>query len=837
MTEGPIAPSTSRPVLLGKVGEPRTIKRPSGGGKKRVDFKNPEDKATWLDGRFDEAMGAYDLDLEFAASVNAADPQLVLVFEALDEVINLEKVAKLVGFEVLGESEGSMEPNADYGLSKKARDPEIKTCLHAICLNSKSRDELLSIWKTWKKTRRVKWGYSNLRDLFVHLHDIRIWGPQDRLKTIDWEEYFGQLIPGQPRILELELWFKQSASDREQSEHEVRAVVESQGGSVLSSVIMPEIGYHGVKCHVPDSLLRSLAAGDYDRIQIVKSANVMYLRITGQLISPAGDESITDVQIVHPLPTGLPTVCVLDGVPVANHPLLAGRVEVYDPDDLASETMTTVEKRLHGTRISSAIVWGDLNAGNMPLKRPVLVRPIMAPSKESSNGDEEISNLELIPDLMRRVFLELFEGGDSTSENIVAVNLSIGDPSTKFDSTLSSWARTLDWLSYKYGVLVIVSAGNCPSLPIDSNTSNILSLAGPERRDSILRTELAHQNARRMISPAEAVNALTVGSTHDDASSALPVGYAFDPSDGEPMVSYFSPFGGGYGRSLKPELAAPGGRALLGTPLAGDKDFRIARRSSLGPGIRVASSTPGRDVHGAGTSYSAALVTRRAAELNDVLDDITAGQTLTRRQRAVAIKALLAHGARHPSELLNEVMPLEKKIGFGVVNRNYADGCESNEAAVLYFGSLGDAEAQELLLPLPDGLNIREAKRITATLAWLSPTNWRHRQYRRASLTFAAPSGVIPSLGAGADLSDSIAGRGSNTIKHLVWETNKAFAAGRDSEMSLRVKCFEQAGGLGGERIDYAVVLSLWVAPTIGVDVYSQVRDQIGTRVPITPGM
>lgn len=32
------------------------------------------------------------------------------------------------------------------------------------------------------------------------------------------------------------------------------------------------------------------------------------------------------------LPTGEPVLCVLDGYPVANHPLLAGRVLVDDPD-------------------------------------------------------------------------------------------------------------------------------------------------------------------------------------------------------------------------------------------------------------------------------------------------------------------------------------------------------------------------------------------------------------------------------------------------------------------------------------------------------------------------
>jgi hypothetical protein len=53
--------------------------------------------------------------------------------------------------------------------------------------------------------------------------------------------------------------------------------------------------------------------------------------------------------------------------------------------------------------------------------------------------------------------------------------------------------------------------------------------------------------------------------------------------------------------------------------------------------------------------------------------------------------------------------------------------------------------------------------------------------------------------------------------------------------MSIRVKCYEQAGGLGGRTVDYAVAVSLWVAPRLNVDVYSQVRSQVSARVGVRP--
>ena len=54
----------------------------------------------------------------------------------------------------------------------------------------------------------------------------------------------------------------------------------------------------------------------------------------------------------------------------------------------------------------------------------------------------------------------------------------------------------------------------------------------------------------------------------------------------------------------------------------------------------------------------------------------------------------------------------------------------------------------------------------------------------------------------------------------------------------MTVNCKGQAGGLQGERVNFAVVLSLWVAPELSVQVYSQVAQQIAARVAIqaTPG-
>ncbi len=170
-----------------------------------------------------------------------------------------------------------------------------------------------------------------------------------------------------------------------------------------------------------------------------------------------------------------------------------------------------------------------------------------------------------------------------------------------------------------------------------------------------------------------------------------------------------------------------------------------------------------------------------------------------------------------------------------MIQRDYAEGCGSNEAVILFVGSIGAAQEQELLFPLPDGLSLLETKRIDATLAWLTPVNWRHRQYRRASLSFVKPAGAIPKLGTPSGLSAETTTRGASTLQHQSWELRSTFGSGQGSDMRVRVKCYEQAGGLGGRQIDFAVALSLWVAPTVSVDIYNQVRTQVETRVAVRP--
>ncbi len=829
--------ASTRPVILGRIAPPRAIPPRRGGGG-RAQFTDPDARARRIDAQFDAVMGAIGDQVRISDSIQAADPQLVLVFEALDEQIDLANVAEKLGIEVLIEAEDAVLPTDDVRLtSDKPRNPFVASCLHAVCMNQSAFDNLLSLWRAWRDSRELPRGYSPLRDLFAHLKDVRPWGPQDRLQTIDWDEYFEGRIDDRLHSIEIELWYRRSPAARDKSQREVAALVEQASGRVATVAVIDQIGFHGLKCEVPTALLRELAAGNFDGVRLVRSANVMYLRITGQSLPIVGPSIEISEEIDDPLPGGNPVLCLLDGVPMANHILLRDRVTVYDPDDLTQ--LATVGERRHGTWTASIAVWGDRGSKQVPAARPVLVRPVLVPSDETADRTEELPSNELVPDLMWRVFRELFEDGPSgpaAAPTVAIVNISVGDPAVPFETVLSSWARMLDWLSYEYGVLVVISAGNHGKLTLSPMVSTDLTgAAGTNRRQVLLEAIDRRQNERRLLAPAESVNAITVGATHDDDSNAVAQGYLVDPTDGYPSISPVTATGSGYRRSVKPDVLAQGGRAFYVDGATAQEVITLRGLSPLGPGLKVATPPGLNETHVAGTSFAAALVSRQAARLHDVVEEVTAGTSLTRRQRAAAIKALLVHGTAWPPDLAYDPLSPEIAIGNGVVSRDYADGCASNEAVILYLGSIGAAEEQELLFPLPDGLNVRETKRIDATLAWLTPVNWRSRQYRCASLSFVTPGGAIPTLGKPAGHPSAVTTRGAATVQHQTWELEKTFASGQGSDMNIRVKCYEQAGGLGGRTVDFAVAVSLWVAPTINVDVYSQVRDQVAARVAVRP--
>lgn len=249
-----------------------------------------------------------------------------------------------------------------------------------------------------------------------------------------------------------------------------------------------------------------------------------------------------------------------------------------------------------------------------------------------------------------------------------------------------------------------------------------------------------------------------------------------------------------------------------------------------------------------GTSGAAALATRLAAQLFEVLDALRGtpeGVALDPRFDVVLLKAILAHGARwgDAGTQLRELFQPEvgghkikehiaRFLGYGAVDPERVLGCTEQRATLLGFGSLTNGDAHAFQLPLPETLSGTSGlRRLTVTLAWLSPVAPTQQRYRKAQLWFSTDSDDRIAVGREDDGYDHTMVR-RGTVQHEIFEGTGARAFADGDVLRIQVNCREDAPGLD-DPVSYGLVVSLEVAEHVPVAVYEQVRQALRSAVPI----
>jgi hypothetical protein len=752
------------------------------------------------------------------------------------------------GIDLLFEVEDEFDPDEDFPRASGTATP-VTGFLHVAMANTQAVAQLLSLWRAWSSGESLPYGFGGIASVFEHLKDVHPWGPEDRIRETGLADAVVERIalgPDAVLPLQLELWYHEAEARRERAEQSVRGLIGAAGGQVVGRSELPEIGYLALAAVLPAAGLVSVVQAAPESIQLLRSDDLYLARPGGQSVDADvavdGDDAAAPI---GDLPAGEPTIAILDGLPMANHPILQDRLVVHDPDGL--ETASYLARlRLHGTQVASVVIWGDLNSGGAPLARPVLVRPVLSPDPTRQDVESFPDNI-LIPDVMERAFRELF--GDAQQAGIApsvrVINLSLGDPYSPFGVVPSAWARAVDWLADKYEVLVIVSAGNHPRLELSMPRADFEAADAPTRRRAVVQRLRDAANVRRLLAPAESINALTVGALHaDDAGAFSHPPHVFDALGGARLPSVVSAMGRGVRRAVKPDILAPGGRQLFQTDVARSDTHLVPIRSPLAPGLLAASpratSPEAGQLHIRGTSGAAAMASHRAGALLDCLVELRdLGAQIERRHEVPALKCLLAHGADWGNLDVPDGWSRAERgrlVAYGSLDRDLTRDCPTSRITVLAVGELGAGTEQDIELPLPPSLSAVSGKRrVTSTLAWQSPTNWRSRQYRRAKLTFGKPTGMPVAASTNArevGLRESQRG----TVQHQVFEASHAVPVGPTDVIRVTVQCAEQAGGLGGRQIPYAVVVSLEVAEELSVNVYDEVaaRIAIPIAVPVT---
>ncbi len=804
--------------------------------------------------RLSEAMERRRVEIQGSAA--GIQPELALVLETVGSVEDFIKaVQRIQGLEWLGEFEvDDIEPGAGF---EDARDLEKRLSgrLFLVMTDERALKELQSLFGRWKANPDAKfpWGLTKLKRVFEHLRTIRPWGLEDRIAETglleNWQfrvEHGQNLVP-----FEAELWFRHNPERRRQAKDVLRTLIERVGGDIVGQCVLEEIGYHGILGRIPVREVQTML--EQPEVQLLQCDDVWYFRPVGQC-ALRSYEDLRDAQpfagtVPGSPPTPAPVVALLDGLPLTRHQLLDGRIIVDDPDSY--ESAYQAHERVHGTAMASLICHGDLDERGAPSNRPIYVRPIMQPRRGFDGQFYEAIPESVLPvDLIHRAVRRLFERDgdeDPVAPTVRVVNLSVGDPARLLDREMSAWARLLDWLAWKYNVLFIVSAGNHGSdIVLNVRRSQLRSLTDEQRESEVIKALATDTRHRRLLSPAETINGLTVGALHADASTPPAYHQLIDPHAHSGLPSPVNAHGPGYRRAVKPDILLPGGRQFyrekMGTTHP-NATLQVADAKSP-PGQCVAA--PGsagdldRTVYLRGTSNAAALASRAAMLLYDeVLERLRANHGLPPEYDAVLLKALLAHGASwgeayrvYEDILKNHLNSRSFKgyvgrfLGYGPTDLTRVAACTDQRVTVLGYGALLDGKGHEYRLPLPPSLSAStERRRLTVTLAWLTPVNPLRRGYRVAHLWFSPKNDLTPTR---LDADWRAAMRG--TLQHEVLEGHKAEPFQDGDAITLKVNCRADAGEIP-EPIRYGLAVTLEVAEGIQLPIYQEVRDRL--RVPV----
>jgi len=596
-----------------------------------------------------------------------------------------------------------------------------------------------------------------------------------------------------------------------------------------------------------------------EQVQLLQCEDVMFVRAAGQAIArrPAdepGPDQPGDGGAPLAAPRREPRLALLDGLPIENHLFLRDRLMVDDPDGWAADYPAA--ERVHGTAMASLIVRGDLEGQNSPLSHPLYLRPIMRPDRRDfrSPRNESIPHDACVPDLIHRAVRRLFEQEGATpaiAPSIRAINLSIGDPFRPFDGTVSPFARILDWLSWNYRVLFLISSGNYQQeITISKTNAERTELAPAELSREVFGA--LHQNAhvRRILSPAESINAVTVGASHSDLTSGPFEGHRIDPYLGLSAPSPINSTGPGFRRAIKPELLFDGGRQLYNWKLAPENEAATLRpdaQTTRAPGVRVASPSSiagnlAASRYTCGTSNASALGTRTCDQILDAIDSL--GNAIPPERIGVMLKTLLVHGADwdndwrwlspifenlHPNDNVKE--NLARYLGYGRTTVNRVIEGSDSRVTVIGTGELTNGDGHLYSFPLPPSLSaIRGRRRLTVTLGWASPINPQHRNYRKAALWVSSPESPLLLNRTCAD--HQAVRRG--TVQHEVFEGEAAVAFVDGNIINIKVNCREDAGKLV-ESIPYAIAVTLEAEEALAVPVYEEVRVRLRVPVPVRP--
>lgn len=847
--------------------EPATIgkreKKP--GYSQKISGPGVKRQANRLNPQFKNLLAAFESKRAMLGegTPGEVDPSLVVVFDVAGRVQDFYKaIQKVDGLEFLAELiEDQIGPDEDFS-DAKDNSKKLDNSLYLVMSNVKAIDELLKLFEEWRVNPQAsfKYGFAKFKDLFQQLKAIRRWGPEDRVRETGllerWRkdlELAGDFIC--TVRIEVELWYRNDAYKRSEAEKTVEKIVINSGGKIINRSHIAGIKYHALLIEIPIQQVKLVLDRGVEAIKILTTDDVMFvspfepMSIATQDAEPVKNVVLESIKKVE----GKPRVALLDGMPFQNHDALQGRLLIDDPDNI--DARYPLESRKHGTAMASLIIHGDLNqSSSTPLDRPLYVRPIMESQEGFREGEysERVISDYLFPDLLHRAVKRIVEGDngrDAVAPSVRIINLSLGDPVRALTHRISPLGRLLDWLAVHYNLLFIVSAGNHNA---EFTIPAINARTVQSARSAATRAAFDRSILRGILPPGDAINALTVGATHSDGYSVSDMPDTVWDITYSDSPSHYGSTGPGVERSIKPDLYHAGGRALytppINSPEKSEVTLRYANTYATGPGMQVAAP----DKRGAtdstvftfGTSEAAALVTREASKLFDILES---GVPNTEEHHMpdsqfhpLLVRALLVHASswgEWNENLKHELSLSDKKarkdltplLGYGRLDLSKSGAAATNRAVLVAGGSIARDECHTYNFPLPHSLLSKaEWHRFTITLACAIPTVSNLSRYRAAKVYFTTPDKKI-AVGDRIEAEYNAVRRGSLQQEIIDGKRAMSFADGDAFPINIECAGISQKFS-SNETIRYALVVSVETAEQTSNTIYDEVKNQLRIR-------
>jgi hypothetical protein len=365
----------------------------------------------------------------------------------------------------------------------------------------------------------------------------------------------------------------------------------------------------------------------------------------------------------------------------------------------------------HGSRVSGIAAYGDVRAC---IERREFQAQTRLISGKIVNDAGNFDDHRLVPSQIDEIVRALHRSGCRI------FNVSLGDRRSVYSGGKAGfWTATIDLLARELDVLFVVSCGNYEHVP-----------ANGDHEDHLLGyPRYLLQDASRILEPAPAANALTIGAIAHSAAvrEELPGDVALRPIAAEGQPAPFTRCGPGIGGTMKPDLCDDGGNitfdgATKGVLSRPEAEILTSHHRYLERLLTTAK----------GTSYAAPLVSYKAALVAQAFPGASAN----------LIRAFLANSAAIPQQAIDLCTPigdeaLARLCGYGIPDPIMATTSDHNRV-VLYDDRAIEMDKFYIYeVPVPEVFaNTKGNRRIRVTLAFDPPTRHTRASYLGVEMSF-----------------------------------------------------------------------------------------------------